>query len=128
MYSIFCMIIWILYSMTTVLKNCVELSLWIYSNKKSPISSTFQHPITKPQIIKNFHTIEHKLWYSCSNIVRYCDSTKRYGTVPVSYTHLSLMFIIINAIESKGIKVCSIVSDLGGCGTLWKELLSLIHI
>lgn len=34
----------------------------------------------------------------------------------------SLMFIIINAIESKGIKVCSIVSDLGGCGTLWKEL------
>lgn len=33
-----------------------------------------------------------------------------------------LLFLIINAIESAGIKVCAIVSDLGGCGTLWKQL------
>lgn len=33
-----------------------------------------------------------------------------------------LLFSIINAIEDVGVKVCAIVSDLGGCGTLWKEL------
>lgn len=31
-------------------------------------------------------------------------------------------YLITEGIESSGVKVCPIVSDLGGCGALWKEL------
>jgi uncharacterized protein YukE len=33
-----------------------------------------------------------------------------------------ILFNIINRAHQAGFKVCAVVSDLGGCGTLWKEL------
>lgn len=34
----------------------------------------------------------------------------------------NILFSIIRSSQQSGFKVCGIVSDLGGCGTLWKEL------